>query len=449
MIDMRLSDAARAMHATLNGVDGEFSGCSTDSRTLPSGALYFALRGDRFDGHSFIAEAARRGARGAVVEQDVAAADLPLLSVPDTRQALGRLAGAWRGQFPIPFVAVTGSNGKTTVKEMLAAIFSPLAPTLVTPGNLNNDIGVPLTLFGLGREHRYGVIEMGANHPGEIAALTRLVRPDVAVITQCAPAHLEGFGSVEGVARAKAEIYTGLGGTGTAVINADDEYADFWRRCCPDTRQISFGLRAGADVSATQVVNHNAAMNFVLTTRDASEPLRLPLFGVHNVMNALAATACALALGIPLRRIVAGLQAVRAVKGRLQLQAGRNSAQVLDDTYNANPSSLQAALGVLETFPGRRWLVLGDMGELGGSGPDLHAQAGEAARLAGVERLFAVGALSRFAVRAFGAGAGHFASAEDLVASLCPALAPDVTVLVKGSRAMFMERVVNAILPEA
>ncbi len=445
MIAMQLSEAAQSMHATLHGRDGGFSGCSTDSRTLVSGALFFALRGEQFDGHRFIAEAVRRGASGAVVEREVADAGLPLLAVKDARLALGQLAGAWRQRFQVPVIAVTGSNGKTTVKEMLAAIFSPLAPTLVTPGNFNNDVGVPLTLFGLGSEHRFGVIEMGANHAGEIAALTRLVRPEVAVITQCAPAHLEGFGSVEGVARAKAEIYTGLGAGGTAVINADDSFAEYWRSVSAGRRHLSFGLRPGADVTATGVEVADNGMNFVLTHRGQASAVRLQLFGRHNVVNALAATACAVALGIPLQRIAVGLESMRAVKGRLQLKAGRHAARVLDDTYNANPASLGAALGVLESFPGRRWLVLGDMGELGPTAPELHARAGASARAAGVERLFALGPLSRFAAQAFGAGAGHFASSADLVTELGPALAPDVTVLVKGSRAMTMERVVADI----
>jgi len=445
MIAMQLSEAAQSMRATLHGRDGGFSGCSTDSRTLSSGALFFALRGEQFDGHRFIADAVRRGASGAVVEREVAGAGLPLLAVKDTREALGQLAGAWRTRFQVPMVAVTGSNGKTTVKEMLAAIFSPLAPTLITPGNFNNDVGVPLTLFGLGNEHRFGVIEMGANHAGEIAALTLLVRPQVAVITQCAPAHLEGFGSVEGVARAKSEIYAGLDAGGTAVINADDDYAEFWRSACAGRHQLSFGLRPGADVTATGVEGAVNGMNFLLSCPGLQRRIHLQLYGRHNVINALAAAACAVALDIPLDRIATGLESMRAVKGRLQLKAGRHAARVLDDTYNANPASLGAALGVLGSFPGRRWLVLGDMGELGPTAPELHTRAGTSARAAGVERLFALGPLSRFAVQAFGAGAGHFASSADLVTELGPALASDVTVLVKGSRAMAMERVVAGI----
>ncbi|MBI1732211.1 MAG: UDP-N-acetylmuramoyl-tripeptide--D-alanyl-D-alanine ligase [Gammaproteobacteria bacterium] len=446
---MRLSEAATYMEGTLHGPDAPFCGCSTDSRTLSAGALFFALRGGNFDGHGFLAEVRQRGAAGAVIDRALSDAPLPLLSVSDTRQALGRLARSWRRRFPIPCVAVTGSNGKTTVKELLASIFTQLAPTLSTTGNLNNDIGVPLTLFRLGNEHRFGVIEMGANHPGEIAGLTRLVEPDVAVVTQCAPAHLEGFGSVEGVARAKAEIYLGLGADGTAVINSDDAYAPLWRAAAYGRRQVTFGLLPGAEVTATRMLRDGVAVRFVLCAAGAMQPVSLPLPGVHNVMNALAAAACGVALGIAPERIAAGLESVRAVKGRLQLKAAHNSARVLDDTYNANPASLDAALAVLSEIPGRRWLVLGDMGELGARGPEFHARAGESARRAGVERMFALGELSRHAVEEFGAGASHYPSVETLNASLRPALAGDVTVLVKGSRAMSMERVVAAILPEA
>jgi UDP-N-acetylmuramoyl-tripeptide--D-alanyl-D-alanine ligase len=445
---MRLALAAREIGGALQGEDAPFRGCSTDSRTLEPGALFFALRGANFDGHDYLAAASRRGAAGAVVERVPAGTPLPVIAVADSRLALGCLSGAWRRLFSIPFVAVTGSNGKTTVKEMLAAIFSRLAPTLSTTGNLNNDIGVPLTLFRLGSEHRYGVIELGANHPGEIASLVALVEPDVAVITQCAPAHLEGFASVEGVARAKAEIFDGLPAAGTAVINNDDDHAPLWRAGCAGRRQLSFGLRPGADVTATQVRTGSDGTHFLLNSGGALHPIALALPGLHNVMNALAAAACAIALGIEPGPIAAGLETVRAVKGRLQLKHGQNGARVIDDTYNANPASLDAALAVLAASPGRHWLALGDMGELGESGPELHARAGSGARNAGVERLFALGDLCRRAVEAFGPGASHFPSAEALSASLRPALAPDVTVLVKGSRAMAMERVVAAITEE-
>jgi UDP-N-acetylmuramoyl-tripeptide--D-alanyl-D-alanine ligase len=253
MISMLLSAAATAIEARLHGSDVVFSGCSTDSRSLAPGALFIALRGERYDGHDFVAAARERGASAALVEEETDTGPLPLLIAPDTRAAMGRLAGHWRSGFDLPLIALTGSNGKTTVKEMISAILSQQAPVLATRGNLNNDIGVPLTLFGLGAEHRYAVMEMGANHPGEIDYLSRLARPTVALITQCAPAHLEGFGSIDGVARAKAEIFNGLLKNGTAVINADDDYAGFWSDTASAYRRISFGLGGDADISATNL----------------------------------------------------------------------------------------------------------------------------------------------------------------------------------------------------
>jgi UDP-N-acetylmuramoyl-tripeptide--D-alanyl-D-alanine ligase len=443
---MQLREAATVMEGRLEGADGAFRGCSTDSRTIKAGELFIALRGDRFDGHEFIAVAAGAGAGAAVVERDVAAPPLPLIRVENTLTAMGRLAGNWRGRFGVPLLAVTGSNGKTTVKEMLAAILARRAPVLATRGNLNNEIGVPLTLFGLGNEHRFVVLEMGANHPGEIRRLTNLARPDVAVITQCAPAHLEGFGSVEGVARAKAEIYEGLVAGGTAIINADDAYSGLWSELSAARRRISFGLRAPADVRAEDIVPlAEGGSGFRLRTPRGGATVRLPLPGLHNVANALAAAACSEAIGMPLEDIAAGLAEVRPVKGRLERKPGPASSTILDDTYNANPASLSAALDVLAGMPGRHWLVLGDMGELGETGPALHHRAGELARASGVERLFALGVLSGEAVAGFGAGARRYAAVADLVEAVKRDVQPDVTVLVKGSRAMQMERVVNAL----
>jgi UDP-N-acetylmuramoyl-tripeptide--D-alanyl-D-alanine ligase len=299
---------------------------------------------------------------------------------------------------------------------------------LATRGNLNNDIGVPLTLFAMGGEHRFAVLEMGANHPGEIQRLAAMARPDVAVITQCAPAHLEGFGSIEGVARAKAEIYEGLTAAGTAVINADDAYSGLWRRLCAGRRQISFSMHGTGDVRAEQIApSAGGAFRFRLRTPRGNIAVRLSLPGRHNVANALAAAACCEAVAAPLADIAAGLEAVRPVQGRLERKQGIRSCTILDDTYNANPASLGAALEVLAGMPGRHWLALGDMGELGESAAALHRDAGAAARESGVERLFATGVLSREAK------AG---------------LAPDVTVLVKGSRSMRMERVVNSLQAE-
>jgi len=444
---MRLLEAATVMEGRLEGADRAFRGCSTDTRAIRPDELFIALRGAQFDGHDFVAAAAAAGAGAALVERAVPAAPLPLIRVGNTLAAMGRLAADWRARFPVPLVAVTGSNGKTTVKEMLAAILSRRAPALATRGNFNNEIGVPLTLFGLGAEHRFAVLEMGANHPGEIRRLTNLARPDVAVITQCAPAHLEGFGTVEGVARAKAEIYEGLGANGTAIINADDDFSGLWRELSAARRQIRFGLRASADVTAEDIAPLAAGgSGFRLQTPRGGVAVRLPLPGRHNVANALAAAACCEALDVPLEDIAAGLAGVHPVKGRLERKPGLGSATILDDTYNANPASLGAALAVLAGMPGRHWLVLGDMGELGATSAALHREGGGQARASGVERLFALGPLSREAAAEFGAGARHFPGVPELVDAVKAGLAADVCVLVKGSRVMQMERVVQALL---
>jgi UDP-N-acetylmuramoyl-tripeptide--D-alanyl-D-alanine ligase len=451
MISMLLSAAATAIEARLHGSDVVFSGCSTDSRSLAPGALFIALRGERYDGHDFVAAARERGASAALVEEETDTGPLPLLIAPDTRAAMGRLAGHWRSGFDLPLIALTGSNGKTTVKEMISAILSQQAPVLATRGNLNNDIGVPLTLFGLGAEHRYAVMEMGANHPGEIDYLSRLARPTVALITQCAPAHLEGFGSIDGVARAKAEIFNGLLENGTAVINADDDYAGFWSDTASAYRRISFGLGGDADISATNLRfdADSGRQSFVLLTPDGDTEVSLALPGRHNVMNALAAAACCCAVGIPPAAIRDGLEHMAAIAGRLQMKRARSGMRVFDDTYNANPASLKAGLEVVAGYPGRHGLVLGDMGELGGEAAALHRQAGELARAGAVQKLYAIGELSRHAVQAFGDSARHFTDAGELVRAVKADLDPSWTVLVKGSRAMGMEKIVQRLVEEA
>ena len=448
MIHMTLAQAAASIGAShrVQAQDLEFTGCSTDSRTINRDELFIAIKGDRFDGHEFIANAVQRGACAALVERKVSA-QLPLLQVDNTRQAMGMLAHHWRKNFTVPVIAVAGSNGKTTVKEMLISILRLQAPVLATRGNLNNDIGVPLTLFGFGEEHRYAVIEMGANHPGEILWLSRITQPTVALITQCAPAHLEGFGTIEGVARAKAEIYTGLSNDGIAVINADDNFAGLWRSGTTHLRQISFGLNGDADVTAHSIVVSavTGGTDFVLHTPAGEIGISLKLPGLHNVMNALAAAACITGLNIPLTVLRDGLQNIKPVKGRLERKAGLNKSTVIDDTYNANLVSLAAALNVVQPFAGRHWLALGDMGELGAAAEDLHAEAGRIAKQSGFERLFAIGPLSNAAVRAFGTGAQHFSDVSRLVDQVRAEIAPDVTILVKGSRSMQMERVVKGL----
>jgi UDP-N-acetylmuramoyl-tripeptide--D-alanyl-D-alanine ligase len=448
MISMSLSEAANRLGIKHRNADVRFAGCSIDSRTVQSGNLFIAIRGERFDGHGFVRSAVENGACAVMTESPDADDTTPLLVVKNSRTAMAALAASWRSDFQIPLIAVTGSNGKTTVKEMISSILGLNTSVLATRGNLNNDIGVPLTLFGLGKQHQFGVIEMGANHPGEIAGLSRLVRPDVAVITQCAPAHLEGFGSIEGVATAKSEIYSGLVPEGCAVVNADDEFADYWRGVASAYRQLSFGIAHPADITANDMVFNpeSGKTGFTLTTPAGAVSIMLPLAGRHNVLNALAAVACCTALGLPIDDMKQGLERMTHVHGRMQMKVADSGARVFDDTYNANPASLRAGLQVLTSYPGKHWLILGDMGELGEFSEDLHRQAGEMAREQGVERVYALGRLSRYAVDGFGQGATHFTRMEDLLTSLKPELGADITLLVKGSRFMAMDKVVTAIM---
>ena len=450
MIRMGLGEA-RAVLGAAPGRGGEdevrFHGVSTDSRRDCTGTLFFALRGPNFDGHDHIDAAARAGAAAAVAEVP-SAAGLPRLVVRDSRRALGQLAADWRGRFAVPFVAVTGSNGKTTVKEMIASILRQRHATLSTAGNLNTDIGLSDTLFRLDPAYRRAVVEMGANHPGEIAGLARLCGPQVGVVTQCAPAHLEGFGDIAGVARAKGELFEALPADGTGVVNADDRFAGFWTEQLGRREILRFGLESTAEVSAGFAPGEFGS-RIALATPCGEMVVELALPGRHNVMNALAATAASLAIGEPLEAIRAGLEAMRPVPGRLCIRPLRGGSVLVDDTYNANPGSLRAALDVLADRNGECWLALGDMAELGDEGRDLHAEAGRLARERGVERLYGLGPLSAEAVRAFGQGGRHHPSHDALVAELRADLGlrsgSPITVLVKGSRSMGMEGVVQAL----
>jgi len=459
---MRLSEAARAIPAELRGEDRAFDAVGTDTRALSPQALFVALTGDRYDGHDFIAQAVQRRAAGALVQksglrvEDRGLSDrLPLLIVDDTRKSLGALAAYWRNKFDMPLVALTGSNGKTTVKEMLASILreacsaqssilDPQSCVLATRGNLNNDIGVPLTLLELNAGHRYAVIEMGMNHAGEIRTLARLAAPDVALINNAGTAHVEFLGSVEAVARAKGEIVEGLKPEGTAVINADDRHAGLWRELAGGRRVVDFGIERRAAVSATYQLRWLES-EIVLKTPQGEARTVLKAPGLHNVRNALAASAAAVALKVPAPAIAKGLARFSGTKGRLQKKAGVHGATLIDDTYNANPDSARAAIAVLAQAPGKRLLVLGDMGELGPDAAEMHAEVGRCARESGVERLLTLGELSAHAARAFGPGARHYTRIEDLLAEIENALAPDVAVLIKGSRFMQMERVVAAL----
>lgn len=457
---MRLQEAAEVLNARRQGDNVLFTGVSTDSRTVCPGELFVALTGENYDGHQFVRAAREQGAVAAMVEHDLNDAalstDFPLVCVENTRSSLGQLSARWRQRFSMPLAAVTGSNGKTTVKEMLAAILrcaveeGTVVPddcpsrVLATVGNLNNDIGVPLMLLRLREIHQYAVIEMGMNHAGEIAYLTRLAQPDVAVITNAGAAHIEGLGSVEAVARAKGEIFAGLSQQGTAVINADDDYASLWRTLIGKRRVIDFGFSAKAQVSA-EFKSEPYGSTIQLKLPDGIQHVTLKVPGTHNIRNGLAAAAAAVALGVNSGAIVAGLERFKGVQGRLQIKQGRNRSVLIDDSYNANPESVKAALAVLAAAAGKKILILGDMGELGKTARDLHRTIGEEARLLKLDELMTVGELSRCASDAYGQGARHFNDMETLLDSLENRLDADVTILVKGSRFMHMERIVNRL----
>jgi UDP-N-acetylmuramoyl-tripeptide--D-alanyl-D-alanine ligase len=443
-----LSELLAPLGAELRGRDVRVSQVTTDSRGDADGALFVALKGERFDGHTFVADARAAGAVAALVSEFVDV-ELPQLKVVDTLIGLQQMAAHWRSRFGIPVVAVTGSNGKTTTKQMLAAIMAARGPVLATQGNLNNHIGVPLTLLKLRGEHRTAVIEMGANHAGEIALLAAIARPDIGVVTQAGDAHLEGFGSRDGVAKAKGELFAALGANGVAAINAEDPYFPLWRALAGDASIIRFGLCDGVEVQAIHIEPQiGGGTRFTLATPQGRAEVLLPLPGRHNVMNALAAASCGIALGLEPAQIAIGLSRAEGIGGRLNWKTTPQGARLLDDSYNANPGSLRAGLELLAEQPGRRWLVLGNMAELGDSAAQLHADAGAAAKRLGIERLFAVGPMAGEAVRAFGAGGERFDDTEQLSAALAPRLDSTITLLVKGSRSARMERVVAALTGE-
>jgi len=443
-----LRDAAAVVGGQLAGDDRPYGAVATDSRTLQPGSLFVALRGPTFDGGDFVAAAAARGAIGAIVERAVPHA-LPQIVVPDALRALQHLGQAWRGQFSIPIVAIGGSNGKTTAKEMTAAILSRMGLCMATHGNLNNHIGVPVTLMRLEDSHRSAVVEMGANRIGDVAELVRLARPTVGLITNAGAEHLEGFGNLDGVAQGEGEMVSCIDSAATAVINADDAYAGYWRKRATARRILTFGMHANADFKANDSVQTiergEFATSFTLTCPLGQCAVTLKAGGAHNISNALAAAAAAGAAGASLEEIALGLADFRAVAGRLQLKAGARGSWIIDDSYNANPSSVRAGLEVLRSLPGATWLVLGDMAELGEFAEDSHAHMGAYARDCGIKRLFAVGPQSSRAVETFGSGAEWFADADSLIRRLQAELAPGVTVLIKGSRVNRLERVVQAL----
>ena len=454
-----LANIAKIVEGHLIGDDCEIASIGIDSRNITQNQLFIGIKGENFDGNTYAFDAIKQGA-AAVLVHDADTKARPAVIVKDTRLALGKLASDWRHQFSLPIVAVTGSNGKTTVKEMLVAILNAatykensldVTKVHATIGNLNNDIGLPLTLLKMTDQHAYAVIEMGMNHLGEINYLTNITQPTVAVISNAGTAHIGQLGSRENIAKAKGEIFAGLAHDGVAVINADDDFAGYWKSLCSTKKTITFGLNKQADVFAS-FKEFDAVNQINLTTPSGNISFELNLLGQHNIYNALAACACAVALGISNTDIANGLNNMQAVKGRLQRKVGLNGAVLIDDTYNANPDSMKAAIDALKTFATHTIFVMGDMGELGIDAAQMHAEIGAYAKQQHINQLMTFGDLSELATRQFGTNnqdatqnAQHFKSLESLIATLKASMQPNVTVLVKGSRFMQMERVINAL----
>jgi len=451
---MSAREAAMAIGASLRGGDANFDSVATDSRAIARNSLFVALHGERFDGHRFVGAAAARGAAAAMLAEESASVvgepGIPLLLVDDTRLALGRLAAHWRARFDIPLIAVTGSNGKTTVKEMIAAILRAHFGddrVLATRGNLNNEIGLPLTLLGLRAEHAAAVVEIGMNHQGETAVLAAIAAPTIALVNNAQREHQEFMHSVAEVAREHAAVLGALKPDGIAVINADDEYASYWRGLVPRGQIRDFGLERNAQVNVRCPVGDSAG-EIDLSTPAGAARIVLDVDGRHNALNACAAAACSLAAGASLDAVVRGLAAFRAVEGRSQRRTTPSGAILIDDSYNANPDSVRAAIDVLAGLPGTRMLVLGDMGEVGERGIEFHQEAGRYARERGIDRLYAMGELCRASVEGFGTGARHFAAIEELIDAVRADLDARAVVLIKGSRFMRMERVARALSGE-
>lgn len=437
--------AALGIEAPLGSAQLTIRSVITDSRKIEPGCLFVALKGPHFDGHDFVERAMKLGAVAALVDAPVEC-DLPQLVCPDTRLALGLLAGAHRRAWHGPLVAVTGNSGKTTVKEMCAALLTPLGEVLATEGNLNNDFGAPLTLLRLHQQHKAAVIELGANHLGEIAWTASLAQPDIAIITNVTGAHVGEFGGMGQIAQAKSELLAGLSEQGTAILNRDDRYYSFWASRAAPRRVVSFGFHPQADVSAAALsCDPQGRYAFTLLQHgQALGQVRLPLLGKHNVSNALAAAAAALALGVLPEQITARLETLPALAGRLTVIPGLRGAKLLDDTYNANPGAVKAALDTLASFPAPRWCALGAMGELGSDSTALHADIGHYAAELGIDGLLTLGDAARAASEAFGRGL-HFNDHEALTRHVINTLPPDTTLLVKGSRSAGMEHVINAL----
>lgn len=436
---------ATLLNGELRGLgDLQIASLSKDTRTLQVGDLYVALKGDNFDGHAFLKQAQAQGASCALVEEWDDRCTLTQIKVKNTLTALGQWAGFNRDAFVGPIVAVTGSAGKTSVKQLMHSVLSEKFNTLMTQGNLNNHIGAPLTLLSLGGEHQAAVIELGASGLGEIAYTAKWVKPNVGIITNAALAHIDGFGSLQGVVQTKGELLDYIADKGTAIINADDPFAATWSARAANHKVLFFGLHEQADVRASQLQLSLQGSRFLLHYQNQTQPVNLPLLGEHNVRNALAVTAAALALGMNLSQIISGLEKASSVQGRLQWSQGKNGQRILDDAYNANPASMRAAIDVLQHAP-RSILVLGDMAELGDNREKLHAEIGHYAKQQNITHLYATGPLSLHAVTAFGEGAQWFATQPELIQFLKQQSTSEDVLLIKGSRSAAMDNVVREL----
>lgn len=452
MMPMLLSRIAQLTGGRLHGDDAQVDAIGTDTRSLDAdvsrAVLFVALKGENFDGHDHVVTAASKGVRAALVNRELDAA-LPQIVVANTEHALAAFAAGLQRERGADVVALTGSNGKTSVKMLLGSILERAGRTYANPGNRNNEIGLPLAVIDAPEDADYAIYEMGAGKPGDIAYLTAVVKPDVALVNNIAPAHLERMGSLLGVADTKAAIYDALPADGVAVINADDAFAPYFAERAHGRRIIRFALDASADVRARDIRSDADGSRFRMTTPQGEIAIALPLPGRHNISNALAAASLAFGLGVSLDIIANGLNTARPVAGRLITHRLGNGVQLIDDSYNANPGSLNAAIDLLGSSGGEAWLVLGDMRELGADGQALHAEAGRRAKAAGITRLYALGALSAMAADAFGAGARTFDSHDALASALVADVATNPTnvrVLVKGSRGSAMDRIVTALL---
>jgi UDP-N-acetylmuramoyl-tripeptide--D-alanyl-D-alanine ligase len=447
MIQVSLKDIANVLNAELHGADVRFHGVSINTRDISANNLFIAIKGATFDGHQFIADAKEAGAVAAVVScaTDI---DIPHIVVPDTTLAMGQIAKFWREQVNIPFIGITGSCGKTTTTQMTGAILNQVSATLVPKGNKNNQWGVPITLFRLSAHDQFAVIEMGADRPGEIKYLTEIVQPNVSIITNVAPVHLEvsegiGFDSIDGVFKEKSEIFRTLSKDGTAIVCADDTYFPQWQQMLSDKKLISFGLSEQANVRATNLqANSNMQYRFDLVTPQGNIAIQLSSLGRHNVVNALAAAAACLAVGVSLEVIQLGLADVPVVSGRMIKMAAKNGAVLIDDSYNSNVRSANAVLDMLHEQAGKTIAILGDMLEMGVAGPAAHRQVGEYAKSLHIDHFFALGEQAKSMAEGFGAEAKHFMTHEALIATVMPLLDEDTILVVKGSFGMSMDKIV-------